>query len=273
MLALPRSLADYRAGMPAGGYTGLPINAPFANRLSRRRFTLEGRPVVLGRDVAADRHGSPIHGTFQARPFIVDRVEATAARASLVASYHHRDRAVLRAFPFDHSVTITAVLDARALHVTTTVTTRERVAVPVSFGWHPFLQVPGSTRSRWRLRLPAGRHAVLDERLLPTGEEHAEPATTVALARRTFDDHYRLGRDRRFELAGPRGRVVVRLGEGYEYAQIYVPEPDAPVWATTDFACIEPMTAPIDALVTGSYPVATRARPFRASFAIGPGAT
>jgi len=274
LLALPRSLADYRAGMPNGGYTGLPLNAPYANRLSKRRFALEGRRVELDREVAEDRHGTPIHGTMHARAFSIDHLDATGTAARLIASFRHSSGKLLRAFPFEHVVSIAARVDGRGLALTTAITTDERVRVPVSFGWHPFLRVPRSPRAGWRLRLPPRRHAVLDDRLLPTGRECREPAEFVSLADRSFDDHYALGSDRRFELFDRRHRVVVRFGAGFPYAQIYVPPPRQAAtgteteWTTRDFACIEPMTAPVDALVTGAYPVATRSAPFRAKFTI-----
>jgi galactose mutarotase-like enzyme len=271
LLALPRTIADYRRGMPKGGYTGLGLNAPYANRLSARSFKIEGRSARVPRRVAKDRNGLPIHGTLEARPFAVESLSIENHVARLIARFRHDDPSLLAVFPFEHVVVVDIELSARGLRVTTTMSTEERVPVPVSFGWHPFLRVPAVPRSRWQLRLPARRHHVLDDRLLPTGIAVRQAEEERALGSRTFDDHYALGRDRRFTLGGGGRAIDVRFDAGYAYAQIYLPTPEASGdsgWLTTDFICIEPMTAPINALVVGGYPVAARSAPFSAAFTI-----
>ncbi len=269
LLALPRSIDDYRRGMPTGGYTGLPLNAPYANRLARRRFDIEGRAVAISRRAAADRNGLPIHGTLEAQPFVVESIEARRTGVSLVAAMRYDDPGLLAAFPFAHSYRIEASLSARGLAITTLVATDEPGGVPVSFGWHPFLRVPSTARSRWQLGLPSRRHVRLDDRLLPTDGDELEAAEVRPLGSRTFDDHYTLGRDRRFSIAGRDRRVDVRFDEGYGYAQLYVPPQGMPGWSTTDFVCIEPMTAPTNALLDGGAARATRANPYAATFTIG----
>jgi galactose mutarotase-like enzyme len=268
LLALPRSVADYRRGMPKGGYTGLPLNAPYANRLRERAFPIDGRAAAIPVRAASDRNGLPIHGTMHAQPFAVEVVARDDGVARLGASFRHDDESLLAAFPFVHQYGVDVELSPRGLQVHTTVSTTERVPVPVSFGWHPFLRVPGAARRNWHLRLPAHRRHRLDATLLPTARTVSQPTESRALGSRTFDDHYALGRDRRFALTGG-GRVVdVRFDRGYAHAQIYVPPHDMAGWLTTDFICIEPMTAPINALIDGGYPTATRSRPFTATFSI-----
>ena len=53
----------------------------------------------------------------------------------------------------------------------------------------------------WHLRLPARTHLALDDRGIPTGGNEREPAEAEPIGRRTFDDLYRLGRDRELALA------------------------------------------------------------------------
>ncbi len=269
LIALPRTLADYRRGMPDGGYTGLPLNAPWANRLSEREFVLDGRLVRLGPRVAADGNGLPIHGTVEARPFTVDFVGHDGAAVVVRATLVHDDPALLRAFPFVHRITVDVRLSARGLTVSTTIIPVGRGAVPVAFGWHPFLTIPGVARDCWRLRLPDRRHHVLDARLLPTGRTEPAPAEDRRLGRRTFDDHFALGADRRFALTGGGRTIHVGFDRGYRHAQLYVPPAATTAGdASTDFVCIEPMTAPVNALVAGGTARATRAAPYVARFTI-----
>ncbi len=268
LLALPRSIADYRKGMPKGGYTGLPLNAPYANRLSQRRFSLAGREVDVHRSAASDRNHLPIHGTLQAQPFTIESVESDARTARIVARHRHREPEQLAGFPFAHDYVVTIELSGRGLRVTTTVQSDEPGSVPVSFGWHPFLRVPATPRSQWQLRLPGRSHVELDDVLLPTGRHRREASETRVLGRRTFDDHYDLGRDRRFTLAGRDRRIDLRFDAGYAHAQIYLPPIDASGWLTTDFICIEPMTAPINALVDGTHLRVSDDAPYSATFTI-----
>jgi galactose mutarotase-like enzyme len=40
--------------------------------------------------------------------------------------------------------------------------------VPVTFGFHPYVTLPGLDRSQWLVELPVTSRMVLDERMLPT---------------------------------------------------------------------------------------------------------
>src|SRR5439155_17532501 len=119
--------------------------------------------------------------------------------------------------------------------------------VPICFGWHPYFRVPGP-RGLWSLRLPARAHLELDRKAIPTGTSTREPAEEAPLGRPLFDDLYALGRDRVLALEGGGKRLEVRFGSGYPFAQVYAPPGKR-------FVALEPMTAPIDALVAGTCPV------------------
>ncbi len=82
------------------------------------------------------------------------------------------------------------------------------------------------------------------------------------IGRRTFDDLYQLGRDRRLALAGENGAsVAVRGNPHYPYAQVWVP-PGKP------FAALEPMAAPTNALVTGNLDLVEPGDAFTATFTL-----
>src|SRR5947208_2816852 len=118
----------------------------------------------------------------------------------VVATGARRDVARLRAttivdapaFPFPHLLEVAVALhDDRLVVDTTLIPTGDR-KVPAAWGWHPYLRVPGTPRSRWSLRLPAREHLMLDERGIPSGASSREPAEDDVVGRRTFDDLYRL---------------------------------------------------------------------------------
>ena len=260
-VAWPRSLAQFRAG----SMTAVPFVHPWGNRLERWAYRVGRRDVDLrGLDLPTDQNGLPMHGNLRGAAFDVTRAVTGARDASLEARLDygaHPD--LLRAFPFPHVVTIEARLDERGLRLTTGIEPTGRAAVPVSFCWHPYVQVPGAPRRDWELRWPRCDRLLVDDRVIPTGKRAPQPAELAPLAGRTFDDHYALGSDRRFALrAGGRG-IELRFGPTYPFGQLYVP-------ARGNFAAIEPMTAPIDALGRGTAPLVKPGEQFHAWFTIAP---
>ena len=171
---------------------------------------------------------------------------------------------LVEAFPFPHEVLIEARLADEALTVTTAVRAADQVAVPISFGYHPYLQVPGVSRSDWQVEIPVSERLVLDRRMLPTGEREAVSSIQGPLGSRTFDDAYvRRPDGASLVVAGGGRRIEVAFDEGYPYAQVYAPGDD-------DVIALEPMTAPTNALVTGGpdLPLLGAGDVYRAAFSI-----
>ena len=138
-------------------------------------------------------------------------------------------------FPYAHRVSLTHALDPEGLTVTVRV---DGDGVPISFGWHPYIHID---RASDALVIPAARRHLLDDRGLPTGETADEPARDAPLGDGEIDALFEAP-------AGPlrAGRVAMEILEGYPYAQVWSPSGAA-------FACLEPMTAPTNALVTGEH--------------------
>ena len=134
-------------------------------------------------------------------------------------------------------------------------------AVPVAFGYHPYLRLPGARRDDVHLRLPARRHLELDDRQLPTGRVHVEETEDEPIGTRTFDDLYELDDDRQLALGGGGRRLELQLGDGYRYAQVFAP-------AGADTVCLEPMTAPVNALIDGGYALVPPGASFTAVFSL-----
>jgi galactose mutarotase-like enzyme len=243
-----------------GHQTGLPLLAPWANRLGGWSYAVDGIEVDLdGLQLGTDPNGLPIHGTMTAqRGWEVVASSTSALRARF--DYGARPD-LLAAFPFPHELTVDVAVEADALHVTTAVRPTGDRAVPVCFGWHPYLRLPGPPRRAWRLALPACEHLELDARSLPTGASRAQPAESELIGDRTFDDLYALVDDRVLAIEGGGLRIAVADDAGYGFAQVFAP-PDA------GFVCLEPMTAPTNALGTGTAPLVPPGDSFMARFSI-----
>jgi galactose mutarotase-like enzyme len=258
LLALPSGLAGYRSGHQAG----LPLLAPWANRLGGLRYEAAGVTVDLdGLGLHTDGNGLPIHGTMTAQVgWEIERLDPGVLRAR----FAYGDRPdLLAAFPFPHDLVVEAALDVGGLTVATTLRPTGERAVPVAFGWHPYLRLPRVPRRSWRLVLPAREHVELDERGLPTGRSTAEAAEAEPVGDRTFDDLYALGADRTCAIEGGDRRLAVQYGEGYPYAQVFAP-PGA------GFVCLEPMTALTDALGRGDAATVEAGDELTARFTVAP---
>jgi aldose 1-epimerase len=234
----------------SGSTMGIPFLHPWANRLGADHFELAGREVDLeleGLPLKRDGAGLPMHGLLTAiGGWRVERHLETEAGGELTASFDFGAHVLLmRAFPFAHRVELLARLDGATLEITTTVTASGADPVPIAFGFHPYLCLPGVPRSEWELAAPLRERLLLDKRMLPTGER--EPAAIEAgpLGDRVLDDAFLAPpASEPFALSGGGRQIELRLGEGYPYCQLFAP-------SDTDTIAIEPMTAPANALVRG----------------------
>jgi len=247
-------LLDRRAGVRAyverGAVMGIPLLYPWANRLAAFDYAVDGRAVRLPPGpplVRCEEHGLPIHGLLAGSPHWRVRSDGAAGdRAHLSAALaFDAHPELLAAFPFPHALTLDATLDEGGLTIATTVTATGDVAVPVAFGFHPYLRLPGVDRRSWMLELPARRSLFADARGIPTGHDEPEPPTALRLGARSFDDGFHgIADGARFAVAGGDRRIAVTFARGYPAAQVFSPPGAA-------FVCFEPMTAPANALRSG----------------------
>ncbi len=152
---------------------------------------------------------------------------------------------LIAAFPFPHRVRWEATLEDTTLTIATTIDASGDVPVPVSFGYHPYLRLPGVDRADWEVTIPVRERLELDRRMIPTGEREPVDVKTGPLGERTFDNEYLAPAEAApFVLAGGGRRIELCVGPGFRFAQVYAPGDD-------DVVAFEPMTAPTNALVTG----------------------
>jgi galactose mutarotase-like enzyme len=189
-------------------------------------------------NVHADRNGLPIHGLVAGSPhweMLDERPSALKARLDYAAWPE-----LAAGFPFPHVLELAALLSDRGLAIGVELAVSGDAPVPVAFGFHPYLTLPGLDRREWLVELPVTSRMVLDERMLPTGESEPVRIPPAPLGDRTFDDAFDgFAEPPEFAVAGAGRRLAVRFLEGYRFAQVYAP-PGA------SFISFEPMTAPIN---------------------------
>jgi aldose 1-epimerase len=245
---------------------GIPLLYPWANRLAGFDYFAVGKHVRMEHRsslIALDPNGLPIHGLLGASPhWEVDSAQPRddALSASLDFGAYP---ALVQAFPYPHSVQLDILLTGNELHIATTVKPDRGVAVPISFGFHPYFRLPGVPREAWEIEAPVRERLLLDRYMIPTGEREPAGDLNGPLGNRGFDDGYAgVEPDEPFSLTGGGRRIEVRMNECFPFAQVYSPPGAA-------FLCFEPMTAPTNALRSGDHlPVAEPDKPFAAVWAI-----
>jgi galactose mutarotase-like enzyme len=243
-------LLDRQAGLAAyaetGAVMGIPLLHPWANRLDGHQYRAGGREVRLPAGpplVHCEEHGLPIHGLLAASQYWqLEDVSRGHLHARMDFAAHAE---LAAAFPFAHELAVDVALRPEALTIATTLRATGDVPVPVSFGYHPYLRLPGVPRDAWEVGMPARRHLLADGRGIPTGAVAHRPAERFRLGGRSYDDGYDGLRDgASFTLAGGGRAISVRFERGYPVGQVFAP-------AGRPFVCFEPMTAPTNALSSG----------------------
>jgi aldose 1-epimerase len=259
LLSQRRSLEEYAR---SGSTFGIPFLHPWANRLADFSYAVAGQEVDLDRDsglLRIEEHDLPIHGL--APQGLQWEVEEDGGDSLRAQTEFDRDR--LTGFPYPHRLTVEASIDDVALTIRTTLTATAAVPVPIAFGYHPYLVLPGVPRPEWEVELPVDTRLVLDDDLIPTGEEEPTGFRRGALEDRSLDDAYTMPEHPRpFTVAGGGRTLGVEFLEGYTHAQVFAP-------AGKDLICFEPMTAPGNALRSHEgLRLAPPGEPFTAAFRI-----
>lgn len=260
LLGQRRGLDAY---LKAGKTMGIPILYPWANRLSDNNYEVDGEVVTLApgaKGVRTDPNGLPIHGLVAA--YDGWQVRTESANELIAELDFGADQALLESFPFPHLLVVRVELVDRKLNVRATVAATSDKAVPLCFGFHPYLRLPDLPRAQWTIETPPLRHLAVDDRGLPTGETSQLPATSELLGDKEFDDGYDQVDDGAvFAVSGGGRRIEVHFERGYPAAQIFAPPAE-------DLVCFEPMAAPTDALRHGGYRSAQQGQPAVAEFSI-----
>ena len=219
---------------------GCFVMAPWPGRLAGARFDWHGRAIRLRK--THGRHA--IHGLTWNRPWMVEEASADAATLAIELprdEWLMGGRVRQRVELSRDGVRLRAEIEAGA------------EPMPAALGWHPWFLRRGDPR----LRIEAGTYQLTDG-MVPTG------AVAPAMGRTDLRGGPHLGR-RRLDLAylGARSPAVITWPD-LELRLDFRPSP-APlvVYTPRDSFCVEPLTAPPNALAGagGSSPGTTLLEP------------
>ena len=209
-----RSVDEMRA---RPGLNGIPLLAPFANRLDETAFYANGRKYNFDLELGNVRGPIPIHGYLSGAndwQVVEARADGNAAWITSRLDFY-RNPQYMAQFPFAHTLTMTYRLADGTLEVRTRIDNLSREPMPVAIGFHPYFQLTDSVRNDWTLDVGARTHWLLSPTKIPTGQtepadaffegdRHAVPLGRFAT--RSIDDVFSdLDRD-----AQGRGRITVK---------------------------------------------------------------
>jgi aldose 1-epimerase len=208
-----KSVDEMRA---SPGQNGIPLLAPFANRLDGTYFYANGRKYNFDMENGTVRGPVPIHGYLSGTSsWKVVEAKADAKGAWVTEKLEfYKNPLYMQNFPFAHVLTMTYRVSAGELEVRYRIDNLAIEPMPVSLSYHPYFSLSDSNRTDWTLDVPAKTHWILNDAKIPTGatdsadafwggDRHKVPLSRFATS--TIDDLFSdLERD-------PQGRSTVHL--------------------------------------------------------------
>jgi len=215
------------------GLQGMPLLAPFANRLDEMAFYANGRKFNFDPEIGNVRGPVPIHGFIRGVP-AWSLVEANADRRSAWVTSRldfYRNPAWMKQFPFAHTITLTYRVSDGVVEVHIRLDNMSDEPMPVAIGFHPSYWLTDSVRDEWTLSVGARTHWLLNDAKLPTGS--TEPTTSffpdpknVPLKGYTLDDVFSdLERNAQglatMSVRGRQQRIDILLGPNFKAAVLW----------------------------------------------------
>jgi len=197
---------------------GIPFLFPTAGRLDGDRY--QGREMKQ-------------HGFARNLPFAVERRDARSVTVALGASDETRAR-----FPFEFRVELTISVAERELRIAQRYQNRGGKRMPLHAGFHPYFFVPDADKARATVETRATR-------AFDNVQKRDVPFTGFDFTRPEVDLHLHDHGSSASALARP-GAPTVEIEGSAEFGHWVI-------WtlAGKDFICVEPWTAPANALNSG----------------------
>ena len=224
---------------------------PWPNRIRDGRYSYDGRSLQLGLSEAA--RGNASHGLARWAAWTLE--EHSPASVSLTYRLMAQS-----GYPWTVDLHVLYDLSADGLTVTQTATNLSSSPAPYASGAHPYLTVGAGPVAGWELTLPASTRLVVDEQLIPVGEEPVDGTAydfrvTRPLRDTVVDSAFGdLDRDENgvatVEVRAPEtgDAVALWVDDRHHWLQVYTAEQDSP---PRQALAVEPMTAPPNAFASG----------------------
>jgi aldose 1-epimerase len=163
------TLADF---MQRPGLSGMPLLAPFANRLDETAFYANGKKYNFDLELGNVRGPIPqtgyVNGS-KAWQLVEAKADGKGAWVTCKLDFY-KIPAFIKQFPFAHAITMTYRVSEGSLEVRTKIDNLSSEPMPVVIGYHPIFELPDGNRDDWIASLDAKTHWIEIPQRLPTGE-------------------------------------------------------------------------------------------------------
>ena len=163
----------WRTSRPGPGLNGMPLLAPFANRLDETAFYANGKKYNFDLELGNVRGPIPSHRLRQRHR---RRGSSSSSRPTSKSAWvtcrldFYKNPHFMKQFPFAHTITMTYRVSDGALEVHTRLDNLSTEPMPVVIGYHPIYELPDGNRDDWTVSLDAKTHWIEIPQRLPTGE-------------------------------------------------------------------------------------------------------
>ena len=154
------------------GLNGMPILAPFANRLDETAFYANDRKYNFDLELGNVRGPIPSTGYVngsKAWQLVETKADARSAWVTCRLDFY-KIPLFMAQFPFAHTITMTYRVSEGTLEVRTRLDNLSTEPMPVVIGYHPIFELPDGNRNDWTVSLDAKTHWIEIPQRLPTGE-------------------------------------------------------------------------------------------------------
>lgn len=170
---LVRTSATLEAFKAQPGYNGMPLLAPFANRLDDTAFYANGKKYNFDLELGNVRGPIPATGFYnralQDWQLVEFKADARGAWVTCKLDFY-KNPLYMAQWPFAHTITMTYRVSEGTLEVRTRLDNLSSEPMPAVIGFHPIYELPDGNRDDWTVSLDAKTHWIEIPQRLPTGE-------------------------------------------------------------------------------------------------------
>jgi len=169
---LVRTSPSLESFMANSGLNGMPLLAPFANRLDETAFYANGKKYNFDLEMGNVRGPIPSTGYVNGSKdwkLVEFKADGKSAWVTCRLDFYKVPE-FIKQFPFAHTITITYRVSEGTLEVHTRLDNLSNEPMPAVIGYHPIYELPDGNRDDWTVSVDAKTHWIEIPQRLPTGE-------------------------------------------------------------------------------------------------------
>jgi aldose 1-epimerase len=154
------------------GLNGMPLLAPFANRLDETAFYANGKKYIFDLGLGNVRGPIPSTGYVNGSKdwkLVEFKADGKSAWVTCKLDFYKIPQ-FIKQFPFAHTITLTYRVSDGILEVHTKLDNLSNEPMPAVIGFHPIYMLPDGNRDDWTVSVDAKMHWIEIPQRLPTGE-------------------------------------------------------------------------------------------------------